>query len=589
MLEEMKNAWLAEWPTAVAVWSPFVQLREPRWCVTEGEEQAAGLSGSFAMIRLVDHSVVISLRQIHQLGLQAYAREILAHEVGHHVLCPADLTDNARLLARIRRGLPGVERYAPLVSNLYSDLLINDRLQRSAGLAMDAVYAALGSTSAARSWLLYMRIYELLWRLPPQSLAHGKLDARLQQDAQLGARLVRNFGRDWLNGGGRFACLLFPYLAEEHDEFLRQLRSWCDAIGAGTGGIPAGLADEDEDEAASVLHPALDAALSGFDTPESRLRQEESAEALGDTRANSGVKSPKQPRGPFEYSQILQASGVDLDERSMAARYYRELASRHLVPFPTRSAMPATELQPEGLDVWDISAPLEQIDWWATLVAGSQVIPGVTTRERLYGEAPGAAPQRQPVDLYLGVDCSRSMGDPARSLSYPILAGAVLVLSALRAGARVKVVLSGEPGQSVQTDGFLRDPATCLQLMTSYLGTGYAFGIHRLAETFDGDRQHDRPVHIVIISDSDMFMMLGESRGGVEGWEFARRAAANCGGGATYVLELTDEMLELTARGTDPLGRMHSDGWQVHRVNDHEQLVEFARRFSREHYSGSGR
>ena len=59
-----------------------------------------------------------------------------------------------------------------------------------------------------------------------------------------------------------------------------------------------------------------------------------------------------------------------------------------------------------------------------------------------------------------------------------------MVLSALRAGARVKVVLSGEPGQSVSTEGFVRDPEICLRTLTNYLGTGYAFGIHRLAETF---------------------------------------------------------------------------------------------------------
>src|SRR5262245_50882949 len=56
--------WSAQWPAALAVWSRFVQLHEPIWCFTEAEEAAAQLSDSFAMIRLVDHSVVISLRLV---------------------------------------------------------------------------------------------------------------------------------------------------------------------------------------------------------------------------------------------------------------------------------------------------------------------------------------------------------------------------------------------------------------------------------------------------------------------------------------------------------------------------------------------
>src|SRR4051794_12465146 len=156
--------WAAQWPAALGVWSRFVQLHEPTWCCTEAEEAAAQLAGSFAMIRLVDHTVVISLRQVGEKGLRKFAREILAHEIGHHVYCPADLTDNARALARMRVGLPTKEHLAPLIANLYADLLINDRLQRSAGLDMSGVYTTLGSECRDQLWTLYMRTYELLWK-----------------------------------------------------------------------------------------------------------------------------------------------------------------------------------------------------------------------------------------------------------------------------------------------------------------------------------------------------------------------------------------------------------------------------------------
>ena len=105
-LQDMQASWLRAWPAALADWSPFVQLHEPAWCYDVEDEKREKLAGSFAMIRLRDHSVIISLRQVQAFRLASFAPEILAHEIGHHVLCPGDMTDNARLIARIRRGLP---------------------------------------------------------------------------------------------------------------------------------------------------------------------------------------------------------------------------------------------------------------------------------------------------------------------------------------------------------------------------------------------------------------------------------------------------------------------------------------------------
>lgn len=141
---------LPEWEQALSCWSRYTQLSFPRLCNTEAEEQAEHLTGSFAMIRLVDHAVVISLRQLRQEGLEPYLLQILAHEVGHHVYAPADLRDLARMQARMRYALPGQLRHAPMIGNLYTDLLINDRLQRSAGLDMAAVFKVLQNRPTKR-------------------------------------------------------------------------------------------------------------------------------------------------------------------------------------------------------------------------------------------------------------------------------------------------------------------------------------------------------------------------------------------------------------------------------------------------------
>src|SRR5205814_847036 len=114
--------------------SRFTRLRPPLLCLESAEARREGLTDSFAMIRLADQAIIVSLPAVQHSRVEAFPREILAHEIGHHVLAPATLTDHGRMIARMRRALPTLERHAPMVANLYSDLLINDRLQRSAGL-----------------------------------------------------------------------------------------------------------------------------------------------------------------------------------------------------------------------------------------------------------------------------------------------------------------------------------------------------------------------------------------------------------------------------------------------------------------------
>ncbi|HZZ79329.1 MAG TPA: hypothetical protein VFE62_12475 [Gemmataceae bacterium] len=570
--------WTAQWPAALACWSRFVQLHEPTWCVTEAEETSAQLSDSFAMIRLVDHTIVISLRQIETKGLQAFGREILAHEIGHHVYCPADLTDNARMLARMRVGLPTKEHLAPFIANLYSDLLINDRLQRSAGLNISGVYLQIGSKCRDRLWTLYMRTYELLWKLDRGALAKGDIDTRLNQDAQLGARLIRSYSKDWLDGSGRFAALCLPYLLEDEAARMQKLMAiWSDTRSAGQGGIPDGLTEIDDDERSGAIHPADDPDLSGIDA-------QEASERSSKVKAReTGKKSAKDYRQPIDYAEILKAAGANIDPAEITARYYRERAIPHLIRFPVRKLPQATDPLPEGLDVWDVGTPLEQIDWLGTLLSSPHVIPGVTTRQRQIGASPGNDPETMSVDLYLGVDCSGSMGNPADHLSYPVLAGAIIALSALRVGSRVKVVLSGEPGRSLSTAGFERNASTVLKTLTSYLGTGFSFGIHRLAETFESpatrNGQAKRPVHILIVSDNDMFSMLDSTADRRQGWDVAAEAVKRAGGGATFVLELPDGLRN--DYSSKYLDRIHAMGWSTAIVSSMDELVEFARQFSR--------
>ncbi len=569
----LQDAWQACWPQALALWSKFTRLRDPQWCTSKQEAKKAGLAQGFAMIRLHDQSIVINLPLVVENRVQDYALEIMAHEIGHHVYCPADLTDNARMAARMRYALPGKEPLAGFVANLYADMLINDRLQRGANLRMDKVYRALVEPTSNRMWTLYMRVYEILWSIEKGQLAAGPMDDRLEGDAHLGARLIRSYAREWVDGAGRFAALCLPYLLEEDGQAVGQLlRGWRDTEQAGAGGAPVGLAEIEAGEREGALHPALDPELAGLEPG----AEQEPAESQGTAR--SGASG--QYREPFEYGEILKSLGMKLDNHEIAARYYKELAAPLLVRFPTRLMPESTEPLPEGLEAWDIGSPLENVDWIESVLISPRVIPGATTMQRVWGTMEGALPEKQALDLDLYVDCSGSMPNPQVTVSYLALAGAIVALSALRTGARVQATLWSGARQFQSTPGFVRDEDQILRILTGYLGDGTAFPIHVLRDTFKNRSPEARPAHILIISDNGVTTMFDRDEQGNSGWDIARMALDKARGGGTMVLNMY-----YSWKSHHDLARAHQEGWQISTVQSWDELVAFARWFSQIKYS----
>lgn len=577
-LDDLRARWLAEWPAALACWSRFTKLSEPRWCFTDADAKREGLTQSFAMIRLDDHAVVVNLKLAVQLGMAGFAREILAHEIGHHVYCPADLSDNARMLARMRWALPTKEHLVGMIANLYADLLINDRLQRSHNLRMAEVYQALGTGAQDRLWQLYMRIYEILWSQPKHSLAGPFDNLQLEGDAHLGARLVRHYARDWLDGSGKFAALCLPYVLDDKSPAARWVISWRDMEQAGQGGFPSGLVDIDPDEQAGAIHPAYDPALSGLEEGEAAEGAGRDKPARGSASSQTG-NQPGQAREPFQYGEILKALGIKLDDHELAVRYYRERAIPYLIPFPERKRPQATDPLPEGLEAWDMGMPLNDVDWLETITRSPRVVPGLTTVQRVWGESPGAEPAKEPLDLDLYVDCSGSMPNPQVSTSFLTLAGTIIALSALRTGARVQATLWSGARQFITTEGFVRDERAILRILTGYLGGATAFPIHILRDTYQARKPGDRPVHILNISDDGITTMFAKDERNTSGWDISAMALTKARGGGTMVLNLWGPW-----RQNGDLVRANQQGWAVFSIRTWDELLAFAREFSRLKY-----
>lgn len=590
---DLLGPWQSAWPQALAAWSAFTRLRAPLLLTASADAEAEGLRASFAMIRLADQTVVIDLAQIADQRLQDHAVAVLAHEIGHHVYAPGSLSDHVRCLARMQRGLGVHAQHAPLIANLYTDLLINDRLQRSAGLAMDAVFRILASTRTegppSRVWQVYMRSYEILWSLPRHTLAPGTWPDEAEGDAQLAARLVRHYACDWLAGAGGFAVLMYPWLEQDAaHQALNQLDHWQDTRAAALGGEVHGLSRMEPAEADSPLHPASDPALHegllGGAVAGPGPGQEPAATAASARNASG------QTRTPYQYGELLRLAGLPIDDHEAAVRFYREQAEPHLVPFPARARPRVMDLLPEGLETWDLGLPLDQIDWLGSVTRCPTVIPGLTTLRRVHGDSEGPLPRPKPLDLDLYVDSSGSMPHPQRELSWPALAGAILCLSALRAGARVQVTLWSGKHQVLSTHGYVRDRHAILRVLTGYFGGGTQFPLPVLRELHARRKPGDPPAHILCVSDdgaSTMFDTPDER--GVSGFEVCATALAQAGGGGTLVLNLPANWEHHShswmAKATATICQARdAQGWDVHAVANLDGLLDFARVFARRHY-----
>ena len=569
---QLQELWSQDWSRALKLWSSYLRLREPAFLWTSEEEKKQGLTGSFAMIRFLDTQVVVSLRQVKQHHLEGFGLCILAHEIGHHIYAPGDLTEHGRMLSRMARMLPRFDSRAPEIANLYTDLMINHRLKVHHDLPLEKIYEKFAQDmSGSRLYLWYLRIYEIIWNLPKTSLAKGNLALDEEGDAILASRIIRRFSDHPVEASGRFAALALARLEADAQSQAGQSVPWMDTLGAAEGSeIPEGLIQDQADPQDSI-HPSLDPLLNDLapgDIPQDSTETESPARG--------------QNRSPDEFVKLLRVMGMKITEEDAAMKYYKEMAAPLVIPFPKRSRPPSMELHPEGLDVWDVGQPLEKIDWLETLLRGPVVIPGITAVERMEGESPGSEKTAKPLNLDIYIDSSGSIPDPRKSFSPLCLAGAVMALSALRAGARVRAVLWSGPGEVLSTPGFTRDVKEVFKILTGYFGGSTAFPLNNLVEFYNNPQGGDRldpgeKTHILVISDEGVDTMLEVSTTRPEPGKALAQALKKAGGGGSLVLNIGGNGW-LQGPIPQALGTL---GWVFYRVQSWEEMVGFSRDFSR--------
>ncbi|TGK79080.1 VWA domain-containing protein [Leptospira noumeaensis] len=537
--------WEERWDEALKLWSDYVKLTPAKFLFSASEEKVEGLTGSFAAIRLLDHRVLLSVEQIQKYKLENYPLEIMGHEIGHHVYCPGDLVDQAKLIYLTGLALPRLGHLTSTIVNVYEDLYINDHLKRYQHLRMEEVYQRIGKNKD-RFWNFYMRTYELLWALPSETLTDGKVDDLIQSDASLVCRMIRNFPNDWQKGMFDFASICFPYFFDENgvgSSNIQNLSTILDTLDAGKGMTPpSGITDiEVESEIFSSEIGSL----------------------------------TKRELGPADFSSICKAMGIEADISDIVYRFYKDKALPHLVPFPELRTPGAKEKILEGNELWDPGSPIEQINWIESTIRSPIVVPGYTTVEDLYGEVESMEVRTNPIDLDLFVDCSGSMPNPQTSLSYLTLAGAIISLSALRTGSSVRVTLWSGEKEYETTNGFIRNEKEILKVLTGYFGGGTCFPLDLLEEGYKEKPKRKR--HILIISDDGIDTMFTQ-KFPRDPRSIAKNALEKAEGGGSMVLQLYNP------KGNSIVNEMGKSGWELYPISNWEDLIQFSKEFVQRNY-----
>jgi len=536
----------AAWEQALAWWG--VQVHEPVLVPGEG-----GAVGSFAWFSVDGTQVSVDTAMLVAAHMEKHLPAVFAHEVGHHVVSPATRLTSLKILHQMTRALAlaGVDfpaRHAPLLSNLWNDLLVNarlDQVQRAATgeSGMTPIGAALAEHPAtvrgSRIMWVYLRTYEHLWALPAGTLASAAPPAppatssrperdtsptqvperyrdaeaayqaaraeaqRLHQqlaeasmprptyDAARLAHVVRAFAWDPVSGAMAAGMILAPYMREDATP---------------QDGDASGMGCAETAEAPTVQE--LGAVLA-----DRRLWEEPPDVQEADARAHGidpGQAEKTHPGGGQALGMAhTLALYSTLPPDAVMSAWYRTQARTSVRPWRTvRGTAPGADLV-GPLELWDAGDDLADIDWPGTFHASPVVVPGVTTRRRsTLEDEPVVHEGAITLDLY--VDSSGSMRHP-QSGSPAVLAGAILCQSILAGGGKVRVTSFSGPGQVAGTADFSRKEAEVWQGLLHFFGGGTSFPLDLYERRYAGMREprEGEARHVVVLSDDGLSSMFG--------------------------------------------------------------------------------
>jgi hypothetical protein len=462
----------AAWTAAKDYWSKFLLLGAP----VDGTA-----SGTVAQIDLGTRQVSLDLKLIRKHNLCDCLEGILAHEVGHHVRYPGTLAVHARMRMLERTLLP-LKEYT--LTNLFTDLMINDALRPQFGEQLCRVYRAfIGQCSWRRdpAFAFYLAVYEERWALEPGSLMGYECAADFEAEYPGYRAEAQVLGQN-LFALGPNIYTQFLYFVSVVAKYA-MLNEQQEPVAADP--YACGCGEPTADDWADAI------------TPDAR-----ELEAIRRAKREGWISEQAAQRMTDEEAcdrRVATLPGFDQFDRSrvpeVMAAYYRQQAERYFLrPPPQLRVGEATT--PSTIEEWEQGDATRDIDWPSTLLQRGELLgSAMPLKRQKVAEAEGwEVPLWQPrVEIYL--DVSGSMPDPRVTRNAMTLAAQVLVTGAIRAGGWARATLySSAP---VQYREWCRSEAELSKFLMHYIGGGTDFPFHQLRDSV-AECGTDQPIRVVI-------------------------------------------------------------------------------------------
>lgn len=326
-----------------------------------------------------------------------YYRAILLHEISHYQIIPYDGVINARLLRAAMKHVKA--NFAPLVVNLFSDLIIDTKLYQNNPALMtwelkktfENISYHYGESLSEFSKFLF-NTYEKLWDV--------KIDTSFSSsNTDNLAKRVKNIVMDefendslWEEKVTRISYHLRKFLS---DEFTITVGGYRSAKGKSKRKVPGNnLEMQIPDDVLEIMDNPLESKnrdrLNQDNEDELRRKAEEFARNV-----------------PFsEFGAPAGQAGILIDASPLAT-WYRGRA-KNLIEIKVYEEKSSGEL-PVYPEKWKIGNPIEDLDIILTLLNFPIIIPNITTKKWKYMQGSGYLLEKQIPDLLLVLDSSGSM------------------------------------------------------------------------------------------------------------------------------------------------------------------------------------
>ncbi len=326
-----------------------------------------------------------------------YFSLLAMHEIGYYDLIPYDGLTNARLLAAAMKSVPN--HFAPIVVNVFSDLIIDTTLYRKHPIDMlwenrHTFEVILNKKKKIIPFLeMLFRCYEILWN---EKIA-GEYDfSEVETVAQKITKIVNTNFEDeskWEEKTKKIGRLLKLFL---NDTFT--------LIGPGSGKCPKGkerrrseggrTVVEMPEEIIDVLGNPLENRNIDKIKKDNEEENRRKAEEFAKDRSFNDYGSPAVQAGLLKDGEALNSWYRGLAKDLISIKMYEEKPSGQMPAYP---------------ETWRIGDPLEQLDAVQTLLSFPKIIPNITTKKWNYEEGPGILEEKELPDLMIVLDSSGSM------------------------------------------------------------------------------------------------------------------------------------------------------------------------------------